>query len=103
MKGPRIGFALKKQKKTETGMSFPDPMVEEAAAHIVQVAAKSKDGSFKLERERGILSVALGNPEHPGRVWGISSRLGWKEGFAEEWQDIYKKRDRYKKEMKDYF
>ena len=49
------------------------------------------------------LTLGLGNPEHPGRVRGISSKLGWKEGFGEEWSSMYKKRDRYKQAMKDYF
>jgi hypothetical protein len=46
---------------------------------------------------------ALGNPEHPGRVRGISSKLGWRDGFGEEWKPMYKKRDKYKEEMKDFF
>jgi hypothetical protein len=30
---------------------------------------------------RDILTASLGNPEHPGRVRGISSKEGWKDGF----------------------
>jgi hypothetical protein len=44
-----------------------------------------------------------GNPEHPGRVRGISSKEGWKEGFGPQWEGLYKKRDRYKEEMANYF
>jgi hypothetical protein len=50
-----------------------------------------------------ILTAGLGNPEHPGRIRGISSKEGWKEGFGPEWEGEYKKRDRYKEEMESYF
>jgi hypothetical protein len=36
-------------------------------------------------------------------VWGISSKEGWKEGFGPQWEGLYKKHDRYKKEFLDYF
>jgi hypothetical protein len=45
----------------------------------------------------------VGNPEHPGRVRGVSSKISWKDGFSEEWKGVYKKRDKHKEEMKDFF
>ena len=51
-------------------------MTDEAAKNILVMATKQKEGSFKPSRERDTLSVGLGNPEHPGRVHGISSHLG---------------------------
>ena len=92
-----------KPGETETGVSFADPMVEEAAKNIFAVAAKKHKGSFKPQWERDILTAGLGNPEHPGRVRGILSKEGWKEGFSEEWAGMYKKHDRYKEAMADYF
>ena len=77
-------------------------MTNEAAKNILAMAAKQKEGSFKPSRERDILSVGLGNLEHPGRVRGVSSRLGWKEGFPEH-AEMYRKRDRYKEAMRDIF
>jgi hypothetical protein len=74
-------------------------MLDEAAKSIFVVAAKQHKGLFKPQRERDILTAGLGNPKHSGRVRGISS----KEGFGPEWEDEYKKRDRYKEEMKSYF
>jgi hypothetical protein len=59
--------------------------------------------SKKRQRERDILTAGLGNPEHPGRVRGISSKEGWKEGFGPQWEGLYKKHDRYKEEMANYF
>ena len=78
-------------------------MVEEAAKNIFAVAAKQQAGEFKPQREKNILTVALGNPEHPGRVRRISSKEGWKEEFKLEWEAMYRKRDRYKEEMSNYF
>ena len=93
----------RKPRETETGVSFDDPIVEEAAKNIYTMAAKQSEGTFKPQRERDILTAGLGNPEHPGRVRGISSKEGWKEGFGPQWEGLYKKRDRYKEEMADYF
>jgi len=83
-------------KKANSGLSFPDPMFEEAAKNIFKVEAKQKAGEFKPQREKDVLTIALGNPEHHGRVRGISSKEGWKEGFGPEWEGMYRKRDRYK-------
>ena len=93
----------RKPRETESGVSFDDPTVEEAAKNIYAIAAKQSQGTFKPQRERDILTAGLGNPEHPGRVRGISSKEGWKEGFGPQWEGLYKKRDRYKEEMADYF
>jgi hypothetical protein len=92
-----------KPRETDTGVSFDDPMLDEAAKSIFAMAAKQHEGLFQPQRERDILTASLGNPEHPGRVRGISLKEGWKEGFGPEWEGEYKKRDRYKKEMKSYF
>jgi len=51
-------------------------MVEEAVKNIFTVAAKQQAGYFKPQREIDVLTVPLGNPEHPGRVRGISSKEG---------------------------
>ena len=93
----------RKPRETESGVSFDDPTVEEAAKNIYAIAAKQSEGTFKPQREKDILTAGLGNPEHPGRVRGISSKEGWKEGFGPQWEGLYKKRDRYKEEMANYF
>jgi len=90
-------------KEAKSGFSFSDPMVDEAAKNIFAVAAKQQEGKFKPQREKDVLTVALGNPEHPGHVRGISSKEGWKEGFRPEWEAMYRKWDRYKEEMSNYF
>jgi hypothetical protein len=96
-------ICARKSRKTETGVSFDDPMLNGAAKSIFAVAAKQHEGLFKSRRERDIPTAGLGNPVHPGRVRGISSKEGWKEGFRPEWEGEYKKRDRYKEEIESYF
>ena len=93
----------RKPKETETCVSFEDPMLDEAMKSIFAVAGMQQEGKFKPRRERDILSVGLGNPEHPGRVRGISSKEGWKDGFGPQWANEYKKRDRYKEQMAIFF
>lgn len=103
--GKRTANYIRARKpiETETGLSFDDPVVEELAKSFFAVAAKQHEGSFKPQREKDILTAGLGNPEHPGHVRGISSKEGWKEGLGPQWEGIYKKRDRYKEAMADYF
>jgi len=74
----RAGEWLHAQKpqESEASLSWLDPMTDEEAKNILAVVAKQKEGSFKPSRERDTLIMGLGNPEHPGRVHGISSHLG---------------------------
>jgi hypothetical protein len=65
---------VRNPRETKAGVSFDDPIVEEAAKNIYAMAAKQSQGSFKPQREGDILTAGLGNPEHPGRVRGISSK-----------------------------
>ena len=92
-RGSRWVHARVPTKEAKFGLSFCDPMVEEAAKNIFTVVAKQRAGKFKpqRERERDILTFALGNPEHPGHVQGISSKEEWKEGFGLEWEAMYRK------------
>ena len=63
----------------------------------MEVSVAEKSGSFESRRERDILTEALGNLKHHGRVHGISSRRSWKD--MEAWQydtNSYHTRQRYK-------
>lgn len=75
--GPRPSYWVRarKPKRARKGKKGPDPNVEEKTKAMYALAAKEQEGTFKSERERDILTEALGNPEHPGRVRGISSRF----------------------------
>ncbi|WP_428740126.1 hypothetical protein, partial [Sulfurimonas sp.] len=50
--------------------------------------------------ENDVLSGALGNAEHTGRIRGVASQMPWKVVFSNDaWS--YKKRDRYKRNLED--
>jgi hypothetical protein len=57
-------------------------------------------GKFKPRREVVELSVTLGNKYHPGRVRGISSKLGLKHGIPQE-VSSYRTRQHHKDDLFD--
>jgi hypothetical protein len=62
---------------------------------MIKVAKEHKE--FVPRRNHDELTEALGNPEHCGRVHGISSRQSWKN--VDSWQSdaaSYHTRQRYK-------
>jgi hypothetical protein len=66
----------------------------------VQLTKKKRLGLFKCDRENDVLSRALGNAEHTGRIRGVASQMSWKVGFLNDaWS--YKKHDRYKRKLED--
>jgi hypothetical protein len=66
----------------------------------VQLTKKKRLGFFKSDRENDVLSGALDNAEHTGRIHGVASQIPWKVDFPNDaWS--YKKRDRYKRNLED--
>ena len=53
--------------------------------------------SFQADREKDILSTALGNKEHPGRTRGKWVNVSWRDGFAVDYC-TYRSRKRSKAE-----
>ena len=53
-----------------TSLKFDNPATEEVVSKILKYAGDKEKGSFKPSRERGKLSLALGNPEHTCRTRG---------------------------------
>jgi hypothetical protein len=49
-----------------------------------------KKGFFVPDKEKDMLTAAIGTPEHRGRVRGISSTLPWSKAFREH-RSSYKK------------
>jgi hypothetical protein len=50
--------------------------------------------------ENDVLSGALGNAEHTGRIHGVASQMSWKVGFSNDaWS--YKKHDRHKRNFEN--
>jgi hypothetical protein len=66
----------------------------------VELTTKQRLGQFKSDREKDVLSGALSTAEHTGCIRGIASQMPWKVGFPKD-VSSYKKRDRYKKNIKD--
>jgi hypothetical protein len=66
----------------------------------VELTAKKRLGLFKSIRENNVLSGALDNAEHTGRIRVIASLMPWKIGFLNDaWS--YKKRDKYRRNLED--
>ena len=67
---------------------------------MLAIKAAKERGEFQPRRDHDELTEALGNPEHRGRVRGVSSRQSWKN--VESWQSdaaSYHTRQRYKEEI----
>jgi hypothetical protein len=62
------------------------------------IVTQQQAGTFVPDRDRDELTYALGKSEQSGRVWGVSSKTNWKDGFKQD-AHTYKKRDRYKEEI----
>ena len=45
--------------------------------------AAAEDVTFVPDRENDELTMALGNPEHPGRTRGTPGSVPWKAGFPD--------------------
>ena len=60
--------------------------------HYIEAA---QQGTFFPDRENDELTMALGNPEHPGRTRGTPGSVPWKAGFPDA--GGYKCQERRKK------
>ena len=58
-----------------------------------------QQGMFVPDREKDELTMALGNPEHPGRTRGTPGSIPWKVGFPDA--GGYKTHERRKKLEQD--
>ncbi|KAK1645527.1 hypothetical protein QYE76_063332 [Lolium multiflorum] len=61
--------------------------------------ADAQAGKIKVNRENDPLTIALGNPEHPGRVQGKGA-IPWKEGFPQD-NEPYRYKSRKRKTKRD--
>ena len=62
---------------------------------IQQYIDAAQEGTFVPDRENDELTMALGNPEHPGRTRGTPGSVPWKAGFPDA--GGYKSQERRKK------
>jgi hypothetical protein len=88
----RVGKKKKNTSEGSGGITFSNPAVVGVADRLKTLATQGSDGSFSGVREDDIITAALETPEHQGRVWGVSSSLGWGKGFGEEFTGMYRKK-----------
>ena len=62
---------------------------------LKQYIEAAQEGTFFPDRENDELTMALGNPEHPGRTRGTPGSIPWKVGFPDA--GGYKSHERRKK------
>ena len=74
----------RKSKIVEGKPKFDRPETEAVAERMLQLAELQKKGQFKANREKDVLSMAIGSKEHGGRVRGMSSKLSIKDGFEKD-------------------
>jgi hypothetical protein len=67
----------------DDNVSFQKPSTEQIYQKLEELAEMQKKGLFVPDREKDMLTAAIGMPEHPGRVRGISSTLPWGKAFRE--------------------
>jgi hypothetical protein len=53
---------------TDSNVSFQKPSTEQIYRKLEELAELQKKGLFVPDREKDMLSAAIGTPEHPGRV-----------------------------------
>jgi hypothetical protein len=91
-------FYAREPKKVKEGMTkYNNPKIKEAEKSLLTIKAAKERGEFVPHRGHDELIEALGNPEHRGRVRGMSSRQSWKN--VESWQSdaaSYRTRQSYK-------
>ncbi|KAG2577187.1 hypothetical protein PVAP13_6NG288712 [Panicum virgatum] len=80
-------------------ITLTSPLVVDVADKVKRIAAQDSDGSFTGVRENDVLTEALENPEHRGRVRGVSSSLGWGKGFGPECAEMYRKKKKRRSDV----
>ena len=82
----------------ETGeVVYADPKLAIPMKKIEEAIKEVEEGTFHPDREKDVLTKALGNPEHPGRTRGPPGSVLWVHGFHDS-RDTYRSRGRKKKE-----
>jgi hypothetical protein len=96
-----VNWLLARSELTQDGkLVHKKKGVAAVQENAVQFIEKKRLGLFNSDRENDILSGALGNAEHTGRIHGVASHMLQKVVFSNDsWSN--KKRDRYKRNLED--
>lgn len=77
-RGRHYIYARRPKKLKEGRTKYNEPHFEEVEKALIAAAASKKDiGSSEVVRGHNLLTEVLGNPEHRGRVRGLSSKMSW--------------------------
>ena len=63
---------------------FYQPEIKAVAEKMLELAELQKQGVFKPNTEKDVLSAAIGSKEHGGRVRDVFSKLTIKDGFQKD-------------------
>ncbi|XP_072148152.1 uncharacterized protein [Setaria viridis] len=83
----------------EDGTLIFNDRIREKAEHLMKNIEDSKAGRLRVDRENDELTLALGNPEHPGRCRGFGV-VPWKFAFRGD-SASYRSRKRRKEQMEE--
>jgi hypothetical protein len=63
-------------------VTFEKPIIEQIYEKLEELAKMQKKGLFRLDRQKDMLTTAIGTPKHSGCVRGMSSTLPWGKAFC---------------------
>jgi hypothetical protein len=84
----------------QTGELIAPPAIVKPKDELVKALQEVQEGKFIPDRERDVLTKALGNAEHTGRTRGRGPNYPWSIRFVED-IDSYRKRERGKKQKEE--
>jgi hypothetical protein len=84
----------------QTGELIAPPPIATPKNELVKALKEVEEGKFIPDRERDVLTKALGNAEHTGRTQGLGPNYPWSIRFAED-VESYRKRERVKKRKEE--
>jgi hypothetical protein len=80
-----VNWLLARSELTQDGkLVHKKKRVATVQEKTVQLTEKKRLNLFKSDRENDVLSGALGNAEHTGRIHGVASQMLWKVVFSND-------------------
>jgi len=74
----------RKPNIVEGKLKFDQPKTEAVAEKMLELVELHKKEQFKRNREKDLLSAAIGSKEHGGYVGGVSPKLSIKDEFQKD-------------------
>uniref|UniRef100_K3ZEJ1 DUF8039 domain-containing protein n=1 Tax=Setaria italica TaxID=4555 RepID=K3ZEJ1_SETIT len=93
-------LAARKPTIVDGKPTFSTVETNQMAEKIYDFSERQRKGESVPNRDKDVLSSALGTKEHGGRVRGVSSKLSIKDGFERD-RASYKSHSRYKEDLRE--